>query len=453
MKIKILDHLIPGYTEKFLAGQYGSEEMPLLKAIGNKYIDEVKKFDLKNIYIVACQHILEPQLEMFKLFIQAGIEACHIIILPKVYSANIEIIAELKNIGCLVVDEALQFESNESFDNFHQRQTKILSAFVMNYVPTTGQIIILDDGGMLIQSFAQMIDSEHDRQLYGVEQTASGKNKLLTKNLPFIVTSVASSIEKIEIETDYIIRLAMVRIKEYFAIHNISSTAKILILGQGPIGLTLIKALRKEGFDCSAYDLSDGQNPHCLSDYDVIIGASGANSVNTDQLSILKEGCHLISVSSSDREFPAVFIRKNTDSGKDIHDTFIYRFHKVYLANGGFPITFKGNRSECFPLEMDVTMMKLSEAVFHHIIKRTDLKASVNDLYWWKKISLLKKSIFLSIILLIGVLIFKLMFYGWTMAPLYLQLTIIAILISCSIPAIWSIYFYKKLESYLHKKA
>ena len=449
--IKILDLLIPDYTEKFLSGQFGSEEMPLLKAIGNLFEDEIKTVDLQNVYIVACQHLLLPQLEMFKLFVKLGFVPSQIFILPKIYSANESIFSELKNLGCTMFEEALTFQPSQAFDDFHSNQCKNVVTYVSKNVSREAKLIILDDGGMLLKSFAeQQVASSFKGGVYGVEQTASGKNILLKQKLPFIVTSVASSIEKITIETNYIIRHCMVRIEQYFSEKRIQKSVKILVLGKGPIGKTLISELAKNGYSCDGYDITERNCKVFFRKYDVIVGATGNNSLTTKQLDQLKEGTHLISVSSSDREFPSIHIRNNSMLGVNVHDTFIYNKNNIHLVNGGFPITFKGNRIECFPLEMDVTKMKLTEAVLLHVLSKIEVSTSVNDLYGESKLVSSVSFLKLWVILFCSFLLLKIFHYGLVaVPPLWIQFVLLLFFLLGSIPALWHIMYHKRVESFL----
>lgn len=385
-KLKILNSIVPGYSERFTKGQYGFEEMPLLDALCARFGEQTLP-DLQNTYIVACQHLLEPQLKMFRWFIRLGIPSAHIYILPKVYSANPSILKELSELGCTINTKALEFSPEQSFDDFQNQQCDEVVLTTVGTIPTGSKLIVLDDGGMLLASFAKQIDSLTKKQInvYGVEQTASGKNMLLSKQLPFIITSVASSVEKIEIETGYIIRHAVSRVFDYFNEHAISSNAKILILGMGPVGKTLIESLRRHGFICSGYDIAEGVRRPNLAAFDVVIGATGKQSLSIDDLSRLKSNSHLVSVSSSDREFPSVHIRTHSISGSQVHDTFVYKEKGIHLANGGFPITFKAERIECYPVEMDVTMMKLAEGVLKHACATPEFDDTIQQLFLNKK--------------------------------------------------------------------
>jgi hypothetical protein len=446
-KTRILDHIIPDYTEKFLSGQFGPEEMPLLEAIGNTFKSSVDPSELKNVRLVACQHMLAPQLEMFRLFIELGIPANQITILPKIYSANSGIITELEQLGCTLIQSALQFHPKESFDAFHKDQCAQLAAFVITSVSPSTKLIILDDGGMLISAFAEELKrSKRKLNIRAVEQTASGKNILLLKELPFMVTSVASSIEKIQIETGYIIRHSMVRILEYFIENEISRAARILVLGKGPIGATIAEALQSENYNCSTYDILEGTFPFQMDTFDVIIGATGNNSVSTAMLPKLKSGVHLISIASSDREFPAVHIRNNSIRGEKVHDTFVYKTNCIHLANGGFPITFKGNQIECHPLEMDVTKMKLLEAVILQATGKAEISATVNELYTDKRVKSFMPLLYSWILMMIGLCIVAQLTITPGKPPLWFILPVYVVLMYGCIPGIWWIRYVKKLE-------
>lgn len=381
-KFQILEHILPGYTHKYLSAQYGLDEMPLLDAIEAKYKDSLQNIDMSEVYLFACLHMLEPQFRMLKKLISIGFFAKNIFLLPKVYSANESVIDAFEELGCTVFEEALSFPLNQSFDAFHEEQCKKVLSFVLQNFTHAKKLVLLDDGGMLIKTFS--LDKRFTRQFKGkvdaTEQTASGKNILLQHEQTFFIDSVASSVEKIQIETGYIIRLSHERVQEYFKLHEIVNP-KILIKGLGPIGQTLYEELTTVGFDCVGYDKKQGKFNSQLNEFDVIVAATGDKIINKKNLPKLKRGCHLISISSSDREYPAAYLRSIADTGKSIHDTFWNAKYDVYLANGGFPITFYGNRIECLPLEMDVTMMKLFESMVKNIIGRKEIKSSVNYLY------------------------------------------------------------------------
>lgn len=447
IKLEILEKNLPGYATRFLSGEYKRNEMPLLEA----WYERVFAYnqDFSNVVLVACQHLLEPQLKMFQYFINLGVLAKNILILPKAYSANLVIIQEMKILGCVVFESAMEFNVSESFDSFHQQQCNAICEFTKNHLKESNTLIVLDDGGTLLETFAKRW--EEFPLIYGVEQTSSGKNKLLKKPLPFLVNSVASSVEKLSIETDYIIRHSFNRIEEYFIENNIEKSIQILIIGKGAIGKTMSYKLQEHGYTCDEYDILDGKMKTHFGIYDVIIGATGFNSLPSEKLQELKKGCHLISISSSDREFPAIGIRKNSISGINIHDTFIHRENDICLANGGFPITFKGMYYECDPVEMDVTIMKLSEAIFEYLLKRKAPNESVNDVFAEKMLTKNYPLISIASGLILIVSLLKIGILGFFSESWLCITTIFILLILASIPAIKQLVYWMKLEKTMKK--
>ncbi|MFZ4649002.1 MAG: hypothetical protein ACOYMB_05265 [Patescibacteria group bacterium] len=435
-KTEILNRIIPDYSDKLTAGQFGLGEMPLLNAISESIM--LKQADYQSICIVACQHLLTPQLAMFSCFIKLGIKAENILILPKAYSANKEVIEDPKNLGCCVFEEAMNFNVRESFDSFHEKQCSLIRVLASKKFNHSCRLVVIDDGGALLKEFSK---EKKFSNIYGVEQTSSGKNRLLTKELPFAVNSVASSTEKLSIETDYIIRHSLSRVKSYFSKYQIDKSKKILVIGKGPIGITMISVLIAEGYSCSGYDILDGKRIS-FATFDVIIGATGSQSVSFVDLSNLKRGCHLISISSSDREFPNVEIRSNSTTGLDIHDDFIHHDTGIHLANGGFPVTFKGLSFECWPLEMDVTMMKLTEAVFTN-----NFEASVNRIYADKTLKKHQPIIILSLLVLILILLFKVIIFGFfDDTHILIKVSVALSLAAACLPAIWQLSYYHRIE-------
>jgi hypothetical protein len=77
-------------------------------------------------------------------------------------------------------------------------------------------------------------------------------------------------------------------------------------------------------------------------------------------------------MSSSDREFPATFIRSKGIMGNEIHSDAVWG--NVVLINNGFPITFKGNRFESTPEEIEKTISLLYGSVLEAIT--TDISST-----------------------------------------------------------------------------
>ncbi len=79
----------------------------------------------------------------------------------------------------------------------------------------------------------------------------------------------------------------------------------------------------------------------------------------------------MISMSSSDREFELWKMRDLFSHDAGIHDDVT--FGNITIANNGFPITFRGQRIESLPKEMDRTMGLLLAGVFLGALNNSDI--------------------------------------------------------------------------------
>ena len=327
-------------------------EYPLLKRVSEHYKELPHKTE--DVYLACCQHMLEPQLHMFEEFLAFGFDPAKIIVLGKTYSTNNEICTELKSLGI----QAIQPEfSGIAFDQEHQNNCRAL----IDMIPDSAECIVLDDGAELIKSVVGM----GKKVLFAVEQTSSGFRKLENEILPFPVLNVARSATKLVQESPLVARHACERMKDYFSAKNIL-TPTILIVGLGPIGEAVKELFEEDGFSVIGFDTKLGHTD--LLDKisalqpDVIIGATGVSILAKEEIEQLPSDkpIYLISMSSSDREFPVASFREgNNASHTDI------QYKNITFLNNGFPISFMGNRCELTPMESEKTICLLGGAVMY----------------------------------------------------------------------------------------
>ncbi len=325
---------------------------PLLKKISSYY--RKIPHEVGETYLVCCQHLLEPQKYMFEELITFGFDPNKIFVLGKTYSTSTEILEELQALKIRAVQPPF---SGVAFDQEHAKNCSEL----MNMIPQGASCILLDDGAQLIQ----MSMSGDKNILFAVEQTSSGFRKLENIALPFPVLNVARSATKLLQESPLIARHACDRIKEYFEDRNLLKPT-ILIVGLGPIGESVRECLEQDGYTVSGFDIKHGHSDLMreitTQEVDVIIGATGTQILAAKDIETLPshKSLHLISMSSSDREFAvAPFRNGNTATHVDI----VYK--SVTFVNNAFPISFKGNRYESLPIEMEKTMCLLGGAVMY----------------------------------------------------------------------------------------
>lgn len=339
-------------------------DYPLLNKVFSYYKNI--PHEVGGIYLVCCQHLLEPQLKMFELFIDFGFKPENIIVLGKIYSSNTGVISELESKGIRVFQPTF---SGISFDDEHSKNCKMVS----DTIPNDAKVIILDDGAEMIKTFSNL---QHN-VLFAVEQTSSGFRKLENVDVLFPVINVARSDTKLIQESPFIARLCFERINEYFTKEKITNLS-ILLVGLGPIGEAILEIFKQNNFTVDGFDIKHGhkdllsvihtKNP------DVIIGATGSSILSAEDIenSLSNKRLHLISVSSSDREFPVAHFRKNTDIHTDV------QYKNVTFVNNGFPITFKGNRLEGTPTEMEKTMCLLGGSVIDAVVNGVTGKGLLN---------------------------------------------------------------------------
>ena len=91
---------------------------------------------------------------------------------------------------------------------------------------------------------------------------------------------------------------------------------------------------------------------HALSNADALFGASGAESINKEDLPFIKNGCVLFSCSSKQVEFDLNTIKKNyTKTSVHAHlDKYENSDNYFYVAGDGQPINFTNGRVLVGPL-------------------------------------------------------------------------------------------------------
>jgi S-adenosylhomocysteine hydrolase len=342
--------MIYGYTR---AMEY---DYPLLKKVFEHYYR--KGVNLSNTKLYSCMHLLAPQSEMYKRFIEFGFSPQNITVLGKIYSSNKEVIKELRELGI----NTLQPEfSGIAFDVEHAKNCKQ----VANEIDDEMNNIILDDGGYLIH------EARTKSIIFAVEQTSSGFRKLESDSPKFSIYNVARSKTKLTQESPLIARQVFERISDYAETIGIEKP-KILIVGLGPIGEASFQVFKLNNANVTGLDIETSKSDLLVylqtEKPDIVVGATGTRLISSEDLGELDDEhtYHFISVSSSDREFPVAAHR----NGEAVHENVMYK--NFVFVNNGFPITFKGSRNELTPVEIEKTIALLMGSVFHGVLNRTN---------------------------------------------------------------------------------
>lgn len=326
---------------------------PKLRRVFSHYQKKHVVFD--DVYLVCCQHILEPQKEMFRFFIDFGFAPSKIIVLGKIYSTNTEVLREIAEMGIQVIQPVF---SGTSFDHEHRQNCET----VFKQIPDDAKVIALDDGAELIRCASQ-----RGNVLFAVEQTSSGFRKIENNPPSFPVINVARSASKLIQESPLIARLCYKRIEEYIHKKNVHNPS-ILVVGLGPIGEAVFEIFAQNKYAIFGFDVNRGDRDLLsvvLNERpDIIVGATGVNILSKEDVEMIgaEKKVYLVSVSSSDREFPVADFRIDTE----IHNDVSYK--NIIFINNGFPITFKGNRNELTPIEIEKTICLLSGSVLDGLV-------------------------------------------------------------------------------------
>ncbi len=328
---------------------------PKLQNIEELFRLEISKnnTDLLQVVIVACQHLLEPQRVMFEKIIKLGFVPENIFIVGKAYSSNFEVMKEISGLGITVIQP--EFNPLVSFDIQHKQNCEELWRLSENKRKSCARLVVVDDGGVMIETALQ----DGHKEFVGIEQTSSGFRKLEHKEILVPVFNVARSRTKLELETPYIVALGVQRIEVLMNQYAIEKP-DILVVGLGPIGMEIQKSFIDKGFAVTAYDRIHGEQDllGLVENHEMVIGTTGSQILSHDEIiqinNSLKRKILLISMSSSDREFELWKLRDLFAAKKSIHEDV--QFENIIIANNGFPITFKGQRIESLPEEMERTM-------------------------------------------------------------------------------------------------
>lgn len=340
-----------------------NNKLPLL----GKALEMLGDLSLKNTYIVGGQHILGTTLAMFQQLSKKGLSLNKVYLIGKCYSTSQKIYEDMKNDRLHVSCGSKTFIPSSSFDEYYP---KIIEKFVDEFLDAAkltpnSKIILLDDGGFLINEFInRRLHANH--QVSAVEQTTSGYAKLKLIHLPFSVINVARSNAKLSYESPVIARVAHNILTE--KLHRYKLVPKnALIIGNGAIGSAMhdelighLKVDCYDTIDCKS-DLITDKLQDLIGKYDLIIGCTGTTSLPKKLHSYLKANTILVSISSSDREFDAKYLRPKSTTQNECHKDIFH--NQIHLINNGFPINFYGGTDSVPPQYIQLTRALLMLAI------------------------------------------------------------------------------------------
>lgn len=301
------------------------------------------KVSFKDTLIIGVQHLLPTTHSLFHALFQMGLPISNLRILGKCYSTNPSTFNQMKAEGIFVSPLSTYFDSHVAYDDLFQ---EILEKFLLQILREQDlsqyeKVIFLDDGGHLLQAV-------HSLQIklpniFGVEQTSAGYNNTKFIKFTFPIINLARSWLKLIYETPLILQSSLLALNSYLERLEAENNA-ILILGNGVLGSSVYQSLKPK-FNVSIYDKDPSLSliphsvlPSTIENFSIIIGCTGAISIPQALHKYLDSSVLLASMSSSDREFDAVHLRKKIPVENDCHRHLT--INNIKLLNCGFPINF-----------------------------------------------------------------------------------------------------------------
>lgn len=221
-------------------------------------------------------------------------------------------------------------------------------------------ILIVEDGGYFASATHTLKPSLLSRVVGTVEQTSRGIAKLReavgnnVERIAVPVVSVPDSTLKREFEPPFI-AAGIVR-----TLHNLLSRdlgeMKVLVLGYGVIGKALVERLLDAGAEVSVYDPKLRHDPASLyarfdvaldpvaaaPDKDLIIGASGRQSVTPEVIDAASAGTYFASASSDQHEIAVDYLEEVAVEKEVLRHDFLY-------CEGGLERVPKGTTYRVLP--------------------------------------------------------------------------------------------------------
>jgi len=314
--------------------------------------------DLNGVYLLGAQHILPSTFEMIKALIDIGLTKENISLIGKCYSTNPKTFQKMRSSQIDVCSSSVLYDPSKLYKKLYQKN---LLQFMIDRlskieIKKTRKIIVLDDGGQLIK-LIQHNPIRNKIPIVGIEQTTSGYELLKTNPINIPIINVARSELKIIHESPIIGRIVVNKLISFIEKYSLD-VSKILIIGNGSIGSSIGNQL-KYLFEVDFFDINPDKTNISLNTfskelekYDVIIGATGSNTIKLDQISNLNKPI-LVSASSYDSEFDIINERVKYNKNEGCHEDI--KTPHYFLLNSGFPINFDNDYETIDPPEMHLT--------------------------------------------------------------------------------------------------
>ena len=212
-----------------------------------------KEVDLSRTAIIGAQHVLETTGTLLRGLIQIGANPDLMWFSGKIYSTSPPVARAISNMGIHLMPDAIPQAPGEyssacriALQNMWQQFGEHIRGKKLD------RIVILDDGGRCVETMPRHMRLEYPIAL--VEQTRGGLYSPALDSLPFPLIEVASSAVKTLVEPPMIAKAALDRVPGLLSELKFNSQTVFGIVGNGAIGLAIMRHLLSHGFKVMVYD-------------------------------------------------------------------------------------------------------------------------------------------------------------------------------------------------------
>ncbi|MDX2164901.1 MAG: NAD(P)-dependent oxidoreductase [Gammaproteobacteria bacterium] len=373
---RTLSQKTSGFFTIGLSNALSLPDLPLLDSLA----DEAKKGGLPSLdktAVIGMQHILPTTATLFDVMIRRlGVRPENMFFKGKFYSTHPDTEKYMIERGIQILktkppkwpgqyQENTREEVGQMWESFEQ---KVLNSDIE-------RVIVLDDGGMCLESIPNSIRYGYD--LAGIEQTRFGLYSKTVRAQIYPLIDVARSAAKKNLESHLIADSVLRRINNLLNDLSINKNTVFGVVGNGAIGTAITKYLLNKGYRVVIYDESDSafhgiRNKNCyrmdklenlFAGSDIVFGCTGKDvTTNIDITELVNKKCVLISCSSQDIEFLTLLKKIGKNPYSETINNNISRIgymgnsgQELIVLEKGFPINFDRTSGCDLPSDIQLT--------------------------------------------------------------------------------------------------
>ncbi len=239
--------------------------LPVTAEIAQRLRDEGFRGFSSNTHLVAMPHVMPDVVDWISALIELGMPPQNIHILGKQYSQVNDTRDRLKQMGIDFVDytpaklgEYYETLKGTDLPKFWGHSLKQVQRTLHEQGPQN--ILVMDDGGRLLQSIPSELTIDPNIKIIGIEQTTNGVNVVRAEGHAIDIVIPAMSALKTEFEPPFIADASLRKLKDKL---GACRNRDVAVIGLGTIGKALSQTLAENQNTLFIYDtaisISDGE--------------------------------------------------------------------------------------------------------------------------------------------------------------------------------------------------